>query len=79
MAAALARHAAPGNAVELPMDERNQPLDHGRIALSPFQEQASDLGGALRNTAIISREVQHAMALSRSALSNTNHACSEAP
>ena len=40
MADSLARHAAPGNPVELAMDERNQPLDRGRIALSPFQEQA---------------------------------------
>ena len=67
MADSLARHAAPGNPVELAMDERNQPLDRGRIALSPFQEQASDLGRALRNIAILSREERH------------NHPCSEAP
>ena len=49
----LSRHAAPRDLVELPVDERNQSLEGGLVALSPFQKQSGDLRGVVSNSAIL--------------------------
>ena len=43
VARALSRHAAPRDAVKLPVDERNQPLEGALVAPPPFEKQPGDL------------------------------------
>jgi hypothetical protein len=52
---AFAGHATPRDLMELVMDERNQLLEGGFVALSPCEEQFGDLGGMLGNAAILMR------------------------
>jgi hypothetical protein len=49
MARAFAGHAAPGNLVKLPMDERNQSLEGILVALPPFEQEPGDSRDVLRN------------------------------
>jgi len=41
---ALVRHVVDGDTVQLPVHERNQPLESGVIAFAPLDEQAGDIG-----------------------------------
>jgi hypothetical protein len=50
----LVGHVALRNPVQLSVDERNQPLESGFVALPPFQEQPGDLGGMVRNVRSLS-------------------------
>ena len=50
----LSCHAASRDLVELPVDERNQSVEGGLVALPPFQKQPGDLRGVVRNAAILS-------------------------
>jgi hypothetical protein len=45
---ALARHAAASDAMELLMDQRDQVLEGALVALTPLQEQRSDVSGGFR-------------------------------
>jgi len=46
---ALVGNVALGNPMELPVYERDQPLEGGLVALPPFLEQSGDLGGMAGN------------------------------
>jgi len=51
---AFSCHAAPGDPVELLMDERYQSLEGALVAPSPFEQQSGDLRGVFRNATILS-------------------------
>ena len=44
MSGALVRHMVDGDTVQLPVHERNQPLESAVIAFAPRDEQAGDIG-----------------------------------
>ena len=48
MADALSSHAAPRDPVELLMNERNQSLEGGFVAVAPFEEQLGYAWGIVR-------------------------------
>ena len=50
----LSCHAPSRDLVELPLYERNQLVEGGRVPLTPFQEQCGGLRGMVRNAAILS-------------------------
>lgn len=49
----LSRHAAPGDPVELVVDERNQAVEGTLVALAPFEQQSGDVGGVSRSVTIL--------------------------
>ena len=50
---ALARHAAPRDLVQLPVDERNQSLEGGLVAFAPLQQQVGNRRGMVGNAPIL--------------------------
>src|SRR6476660_7388410 len=50
----LSCHAPSRDLVELPLYERNQLVEGGRVPLTPFQAQCGGLRGMVRNVAILS-------------------------
>ena len=50
----LSCHASSGDLVKLALYERNQSIEGGRVALTPFQKQSGGLSGIARNVAILS-------------------------
>jgi hypothetical protein len=50
----LTGHATPGDAVELVIDERDQPLQGALIASTPLDQQAGDFRLVLMNSGILS-------------------------
>ena len=50
----LSCHAPSRDLVKLPLYERNQSVEGGRVALTPFQKQCGGLRGMVRNVAILS-------------------------
>ena len=55
VAHAFARHAAPRDLVQLLVHERNQPVEGGRIALVPSEQQPGDIRGGFRDAVILGR------------------------
>src|SRR6187551_1974135 len=51
-------HAPSRDVVELTLYERNQLIEGGRVALTPFEEKCGGLGGIVRNVAILSSFVR---------------------
>ena len=49
----LSCHAPSRDLVKLPLYERNQSVEGGRVALTPFQKQCGGLRGVVRNVAIL--------------------------
>ena len=49
----LPRHAASGDAVQFPVNERNQLLEGGFVASAPVQQQCGDARGVVGDTAIL--------------------------
>jgi hypothetical protein len=53
MASTLSGHAASRNLMKLPLDERNQAVKGGLVALTPFEKQSGGLRKVIRNVAIL--------------------------
>ena len=52
---ALTGHAAPGDPVQLTLDERHQPLEGILVALSPLEQERGHTGGMVRNAPFYAR------------------------
>jgi hypothetical protein len=50
----LSCHAPSRDLVQLPLYERNQPVEGGLVALTPSSQQSGRLRGVVRNVAILS-------------------------
>ncbi len=54
MPGTLSCHAPSRDLVKLPLYERNQSVEGGLVALTPFQQQSGGVRGVVRNVAILS-------------------------
>jgi hypothetical protein len=53
MADVFSRNAPPRDPMELMVDDRDQSLERGFVALSPFEEQSGDFRFGFRNPDIL--------------------------